>query len=171
MADWEFNGEVDFCPPSYRKKKYEEAEQFNITDEETAKEYIDKMHYIHYLHGDDPYWKKQGQKGHNIDNYDIMLRKEAEAWEQITDEKFIYKKITYGLHQKLWRAGFDYLRSLEPKVINGEISKKEYSILIKDFNNTMKPLNKQADEHGLINHTLYWIQSKPLEIDMKKYGV
>ena len=169
MADWEFDGSVDFAPPHYRKEKYEEAERFEITDEESAKEYINLMDYLHYLHGDDEYYDNQG---HNIDNWEQMLQKEAQAWELIKDEEFIYRNITYDLHHKIWRAGFDYLRSLESPVIRGEISKKQYSIMITEFNNAMKPLNKHADKYGLIGHTLYWIQNRPLQVEMKKkYGV
>lgn len=171
MADWEFDGSVNFAPPQYRKQKYEEAENFHVKDEETAKQYIELMKYIHYLHGDNPYWVSQGHKGHNIDNYEQMLRKENEAWKLIQDEKFIFKNITYELHHKIWKAGFDYLRNLEPEVINNNISKKEYAIIIKKFNDTIKPLNQQAHEHGLIEHTPYWIKSQPLKIAMRKYGL
>lgn len=94
MADWEFNGEVDFCPPQYRKKKYEEAEQFEITDEKTAMQYISMMKYIHYLHGDDEYWVSQGHTGHNIDNFELMVEKEQGLGISLMMKNFITVKYT-----------------------------------------------------------------------------
>lgn len=171
MADWEFDGSVNFAPPHYRKTKYEEAENWELTDEESAKGYIKLMNYIHYLHGDDEYWVSQGHTAHNIDNFDKMVEKEQEAWKLITDEDFIFKEITYEEHHKIWEKGFQKLRNLEPEVINGEISKEDYAQMIKDFNKSMEPYNEEAEKHHLIKHTLYWVYHTPLKVDMKKYGV
>lgn len=172
MADWEFNGEVDFCPPNYRKQKYEEAENFKIKDEESAKKYIELMEYIHYLHGDDEYWVSQGHIGHNIDNFELMVEKEQKAWNLIKDEDFIFRKITYKKHHQIWKKGFEELRELEPSVIRGEISKKDFAELIHKFNKSLESFNKEANKHNLISHTLYWVKSTPLKIDLKHhYGV
>ena len=166
MADWEF--ETDFAPASYRKQKYEEAENFKIKDEESAKKYIELMNYIHYLHGDDPYCTN---KGHNIDNFDYMVQKENDAWKFIKDEGFIFREITYEQHHEIWKKGFDKLRKLEHSVICGEISKSDYAEMIKEFNKSIEPFNEEADKHNLISHTPYWVQSTPLKIDLRKYGV
>ena len=168
MADWEFDGSVDFAPANYRKEKYEEAENFEIKDEKTAMEYIGLMKYIRYLHGDDKYLKCEG---HDIDNFEEMVRKEKEAWKFITDEEFIFTEITYEKHHEIWEKGFKHLRSLEPEVIRGKISKEDYAKMIKDFNKSIEPLNKEAEKYHLIKHTPYWVYNIPLKIGMRKYGV
>lgn len=154
----------------YIQEKIQEAHEYKIKDEESAKNFIKKMNYIHYLHGDDEYWSKDPRfKPVEIQEFDKLLAKERNAWEIIEDEDFIFEHIIYPLHHKIWKGGFEYLRSLEKTVIRGEISKKQYAIMIQNFNEfVLADLNEEASKHGKIKHTAYWIQSLPLKIDLKQ---
>lgn len=158
----------------YIQEKVQEVHEYEITNEEDAKNFIKKMHYIHYLHGDDEYFSQDPRfQPVKIKGFDKLLEKENNAWEIIEDEDFIFEYIIYPLHHKIWKGGFEYLRSLEGAVIRGEISKKQYAIMIQNFNEfVLKDLNQEASKHGKIKHTAYWVRSAVLKMDLKKqYGV
>ena len=159
----------------YIQDKVQEVHNMKIENEEDAKAFIKKMDYIHYLHGDNKYDHRMGVNSHSgieVENFNDLLTKEGQAWEMIKDEEIIFQYIIYPLHHKIWKEGFDHLRALESFVIRGEISKKQYAIMIENFNNNvLGHLNKEAHKYGFANHTLFWIQSLPLKIDMREYGI
>lgn len=54
MADWEFDGSVNFAPKEYREEKFQEAKQLSeqIIDESSAEEFLQALDYLKYLNDD-----------------------------------------------------------------------------------------------------------------------
>lgn len=158
MANWEFDGSVDFAPPHYRKSKYEEVERLGkqINNEATALEYLEAFDYIKYL-----------AKHHKIDNLPMMCTWETKALNMLKSKEAIFKWITYPNRHKIWKQEFDYIRELEQKVINKQLDIDKYANIIKGFNNKWAEKNKDNKEYGFRGHTLYWIQNGWLKNQMK----
>lgn len=153
----------------YIKDVVKKAHEQKIENEEEAKMFIERMKYIYYLHDEviqDPRFQ------HIEIGFDELLKKEGDAWEMVEDEAFIFEHVIYPFHHEIWKIGFEYLRNLESSVIRGEISKKKYAIMIENFNKVvLADFNEEASKHHLMKHSGYWVQSLPLKIDLKKYGV
>lgn len=152
--DWEFDGSVDFAPPSYRMEKYKECEEagtkmLNSKKEEDALAYLDIFKYIDYLA--DSHLKE-------IYNWQKLVGFEEMALTLLKSREAIFKWVIYPQQFAMWKEEFNHLRELE-KQVDKSISTSTYKELIKQFNTKFKKINTQNHKYGFAKHTLYWVQS------------
>ena len=103
MADWEFNGSVNFAPKKLQEEKFQEAKQLSeqIIDESSAEEFLQALDYLKYLN----------------DDYDERLIDEEEyALSMLKSNEAIFKWITYPSNSRMHKQMFKELKDMEKNV-------------------------------------------------------
>ena len=154
MADWEFDGSVNFAPKELQKEKFQEAKQLSkqVIDESSAEEFLQALDYLKYLN----------------DDYDERLIDEEEyALSMLKSNEAIFKWITYPSNSRMHKQMFKELKDMEKNVAFNGGDVYEFVKKIDEFNIKIDEWNKDNDRYDRMCFSRYWFSYAPVMHEVK----
>lgn len=154
MADWEFNGSVNFAPKKLQEEKFQEAKQLSeqIIDESSAEEFLQALDYLKYLN----------------DDYDERLIDEEEyALSMLKSNEAIFKWITYPSNSQMHKQMFKELKDMEKDVAFNGGDVYEFVKKIDEFDAKIDEWNKDNEKYKIMCFAKYWFSYAPVIHEVK----